>query len=251
MLRAPGIIVTLALVWGCAAGADDRPANIVVALQGKVLLQRDGWTGRSPLGVGTVVRLGDILDPQGDGKATILCSNLMLVSLVRVLGGVSCVADEPVIRWNGARLAPARSARFDFPVLVSPRATDIRESRPVIRWLPVENVSEYRVTIDGVNLKWTSPAINGSELTYPNNAPPLEPEIDYQVSVSGGGRSSREDGIPGSGFRVAGPKRVADLRILEQRVDRLGLSDTARQLVIFVCRSAPAIGRSRPACGER
>lgn len=225
-------LLTVALLWGCSAMADERPTNVVVAIQGKVLLQRDGWTGRSPLGFGTVVRLGDLLEPQGDGKATILCANLTLVSSVRVIGGVPCDVDEAVIRWNGARLAPARSARTDFPVLLSPRATDIVESRPWIRWLQAENVSEYRVTIEGANVKWTSPVVTGGELAYPNNAPVLEPEMDYQVSIVGGGRSSREEGLPGSGFRIAGAKRLADLKVLEQRVRALELSDNARRLAV-------------------
>jgi hypothetical protein len=215
------------------ASADEVPANLVVAVQGKVMVRRQTWTGASPAVVGTVLRLGDLVAPNGVGKASILCADLTLVTSGDAPAGIPCRPDgQSELRWNGARVAPARSASTDFPKLLYPRATDIMDGRPKIAWTAATGASSYQVSIEG-------PAVSGTEYTYPVSAPILKAETDYQVVVHGGGRSSREEGVPGSGFRLVGAPRQTAVRDFERRIGAVPLTDQARSQYSRLVRIVP------------
>lgn len=234
MMRPANLMTLASLLCGVhLAHAEDRPVDIVVAVKGKVALRRPNWTGTTPVVFGTVLQFGDLLSPEGDGKATILCADLTLASSANILEGVPChPGGQPELRWNGARVAPARSAAADFPKLLQPRATDLTDARPTIAWSPATGVGSYKVSVQGQNFEWTSPPTSGTEFEYPASAPSLKPETDYQVVVSGGGRDSREEGVPGAGFRLMGPVRTARVRDLERRIVAMALDDAPRRLAI-------------------
>jgi tetratricopeptide (TPR) repeat protein len=131
--------------------------------------------------------------------------------------------SEPVIRYDKARVVSARSGEQGFPSLISPRGTDVLDAKPLIRWSAIGGVDNYRVSVKGRDLDWTSDSVNGTELTYPTSAPPLKAEVDYQITIVGGGRSSSEEGAAGTGFRLAGESRVQEIRLLNKRIDDLKL----------------------------
>ena len=213
--------------------ADELAANLVVAVQGKVVVRRQAWTGTSPVVVGMVLRLGDILAPDGGGKASILCADLTLVTTGDVPAGIPCrPGGQSELRWNGARVAPARAASTDFPRLLYPRATDLMDGRPKMAWTAAAGVSSYQVSIEGPNFTWTSPALNGTEYVYPTTAPIVKAETDYQVVVRGGGRSSREEGAPGSGFRLLGAPRRTAVGDFERRIKTVPLTDLAHRFAL-------------------
>src|SRR5205085_992113 len=119
------VLFTFAVLLGTLtpACADEVPANLIVAVQGKVMIRRQTWTGASPAVVGTVLRLGDLVVPDGGGKVSILCADLTLAESGDTTAGIPCRPEgQPALRWNGARVAPARSASTDFPRLLYPRA---------------------------------------------------------------------------------------------------------------------------------
>jgi hypothetical protein len=216
-----------------SAFADDVAANLVVAVQGKVMIQRQNWTGTSPAVIGTVLRLGDLIEPDAGGKASILCADLKLATSDAAQAGVPCPpGSQTKLKWDGARVAPARSASTDFPRLLYPRATDILDGRPQIAWTPATSVSSYQVSIEGPNFTWTSPPVNATVYAYPTSAPALKAETEYQVVVRGGGSSSRDEGVPGSGFRLLGAARQSALRELKRHLEAIPLTNQARRLAL-------------------
>ena len=220
----------LAAVAGPAA-ADQKPAHTVVAIDGKIELQRQGSTGKSLLQVGTVLRLGDLLYPVEGAVATIACANLEVVRSGNAIAGVPCPVAKADISWDGARITAARSADQGFPSLLAPRATDILEPKPLIRWSAIAGVDTYYVMVEGRGLSWKSDPVKGTELRYPDSAPALAAETDYQVTILGGGRSSSEEGTPGAGFRIAGAPRVQEIQTLIARIEALKLAELPTRLL--------------------
>jgi hypothetical protein len=205
---------------------------MVVAVEGVVDLQRDGWSGSTRVHVGTLVVLGDLLIPKGQAKATILCTDMSVVTLADVAAGIPCPVDKPVLRHEGARVIAARSSGRAYPVLVSPRGTLILERRPTIRWRPVQGVDRHVVTIVGKGFSWTSPPVAGSELRYPDTQPPLARDVSYQISVQGGGASSADEGSTRAGFRIAGPETEAQAADASRRVAAAAVTPAARGLAL-------------------
>lgn len=225
-------ILPLTLLGTPPASAEPSPGHVVVDVRGAVDFQRSGWSGRSRVQVGTLLRLGDLLYPKEGSAMTIVCADL---SLARVSGAptpVPCRVERADITVRGYRVSAARSGGDAYPVLLAPRGTVVLEDRPTIRWLPVRSTTTHVVTVEGRNLRWQSAPLTANELAYPKTAPPLQPDVPYQVTVTAGARSSADDGQPGSGFMIANAELTAFIQTADQRVSALGLSASSHRIVL-------------------
>ncbi|HMG72769.1 MAG TPA: hypothetical protein VK582_04655 [Pyrinomonadaceae bacterium] len=111
------------------------------------------------------------------------------------------------IRTPDARNPPRGSdtAHSTYPIVISPRGTDLLTTRPTIRWsAPARSSVEtsYNVSIDRDGQPvWPPKTVKGTELVYPANEPELTPGL-YLVVVSTSTGSSDEEQVTDRGFVV-------------------------------------------------
>jgi tetratricopeptide (TPR) repeat protein len=85
---------------------------------------------------------------------------------------------QPAEPISGVLASTERSSRANqaqIPLLLSPRNSQVTDTRPTFHWQPVEGANGYRLLLtlpDGEVLTLETPDIG---LPYPTNAPPLEP----------------------------------------------------------------------------
>ena len=225
-----------AILNGCSIEkpVEAKRVNLLVTVEGKVQLKRDGWKAYVPVGFGTVVYPTDLL--KVEGKASVLCADLSIKSLER--GRCPCPTDRGWLEYQGARFSSRpRSAPSDVPYILYPRNTMVLESRPLLRW-HVTGVTSYTVSIvrDG-QVVWSQPNVIGDGIRYPDDAPSLQSGADYLLVVRDNAtlRVSTEDPMKGLGFRSIDD---ANRRVVMQRRDAILALDTlekpARQMALAV-----------------
>lgn len=225
--------VVCALAFAATAFADE-PAHLLVAVQGKVMLKRPGWTAFAPAAAGTVVHRGDLVRVPSPGRATVACADLSVHELpAGKFSGVPCpAAESAVLVYEGSLLNPTRSdAGEDVPVVIAPRRTKLLSSRPTLRWAPMPGVAKFTVAVRGGEVNWTKEVSDSTSVVYPADAPELKPGVDYKVTVIAGERSSDEISEPGLGFSIAGEAAAREIRAEAERIRTLGLPDDAAQLL--------------------
>lgn len=68
-------------------------------------------------------------------------------------------------------------------------------------------------------------------MSYPADAPALQPDVVYRVSVTASGRSSDDAAEPSSGFSVMGGEAAEQARAGLARIGQLGLAPDAARLL--------------------
>ena len=223
-------LLSMAATGSCWAA--DQPLHLVVAVSGAADWQREGWTGRSAIQPGTTLRPGDLVFVGAGGRITLVCADLQQMDVVAPGGGVPCAQGvPPQLIYRGVRISSARSAGQAYPVLKGPRSGVVTQAAPTIRWKPVSGITTYDVRVEGKGVDWRSGAVQGSQLEYPAQAPRLAPGPVYQVTITGGGRSSQDEGVPGTGFTVASAGLLEQHGKRLEQVRRLGLDAVSRALV--------------------
>ncbi|MBX3085575.1 MAG: hypothetical protein KF716_28320 [Anaerolineae bacterium] len=205
----------------------DAPAVSVVTQSSETArLRRNGWKGFSQLSTGAAVQFGDLIDPKG-GTVRVLCADLTERTITRP-GPLPCPRERGVLVQSGLSLAGwqrGQSEDVTIPFLITPRATDVLTTHPLIWWNTTIDAEGYRITVRGDGLNWSTdiddPAQN--QLEYPDDAPPLKRGQTYTVVVSElirhkVGHSSTEEDAPGMSFRVLGN---AEAEIIRENADRL------------------------------
>jgi hypothetical protein len=193
--------------------------HLLVSVEGKVRLEREGWQQSIPVGMGTIVQATDLLDVQS-GRAVILCADLN-VMVVTAHQRPPCSADVGVLDYQGARFSElVRAPRQDIPYILYPRNTLVLDAHPLLRWHST-GAPSYHVTIQPDEEKpiWQAEVV-GDQVRYPDQAPALQPDVEYLLVVQdhATGKTSAADKDKGLGFTV-----VDDLRrqeIVQQR-DRI------------------------------
>ena len=217
-----------------AAAFAEGPAHLLVAVQGKVLLKRPGWSASAPATAGTVLHRGDLVRVPSSGRATIACADLSVHELpAGKIGGVPCpAAESAVLVYEGSLLNPTRSdADEDVPVVTAPRRTKLLSSHPTLRWAPMPGVAKFTIAVRGGDVSWKKEVSDATSIAYPADAPELKPNVDYKVTVTAGERSSDELSEPGLGFSILGEAAAREVRAEAERIRALGLPDEAAQLL--------------------
>lgn len=211
--------------------------NLAVFTEGQVSIKRQGWTNYAPVVFGTSLRRGDLLRLGDSSRAKVVCSDLTLHEVSSGIVGVPCEGTQPLLRRpDGSMINATRSwpSNGSFPMVLSPRMTRLLSQHPVLRWTPVKGTTDYHVIVRGMNFYW-SRVYPGTEVTYPDAAPPLEAGVDYKliVETSGqNGRSSSEEPGLGLGFTMLGSKERKTVVEEERQIANLALPEGPTQFLI-------------------
>ncbi len=247
MKRLTMLITVLCLGTLILSGCDDedkskgatlqsKKVNLLVAVEGRVEIKREGWKEYVPVAFGTLVRSTDLLN--AEGNATLLCADLNLKAATGK-GRQPCPTEAGWLEYEGSRFdSGQRGSGPSVPYILYPRNTLVLESRPLLRWNDT-GASSYTVSIerDGKEI-WSQSDVVGNTIRYPDDEPALQPGADYSLTVqenTTGGHSSTEDKAKGLNFRLL---RSSEAALVEERRDEimaLELPDeSVRHLVLAV-----------------
>src|SRR5215813_1744791 len=216
----------------------DSGLNVIVALQGQVIMKRKGWSAFAPARLGTTLQRGDLLRLEGSSQAKVVCANLTISDVPRDLSGVPCPATRPILIYLGDKVTATRSyGEGAFPRVVAPRKTKLLDPRPTLRWTPVAGATSYKIIVRGQKARGQNPYWNMNvpsvtKLDYPAGAPPLEADTDYKLIVSASGHQSDEETEPGLGFALLRSDKAKEARDAEKKIRSLGLPDAPTRLLI-------------------
>ncbi len=218
-----------------------RLPNMLVSVNGQVVIRHPGSTEYTPATLGTKVEPGDTLRVL-TGSAAIFCGDEALwdkspfpLRPGRDLG-VPCTLGRPPRPLPDLTLLRGKPSEVtqEIPYVIFPRTGWVLSDRPLIRWHPLAGVDTYTVTLksdDG--LKRPPAVVTGHELVYPSLWPPLQANgATYVVIVEGGGRRSDEAGVTGLGFSLLPPDRIQRLREQEARLRKRPLQDLDLALLL-------------------
>jgi hypothetical protein len=253
-----GLIVAALILGMCGsptAGQPSHRVHLLVTVDGTVLLERENWRQSVPVGVGTILRVTDLIDVQG-GKAVVLCADLS-VKVVTAPERPPCPTDTGVLEYDGAKFGSfQRSASKDVPYILHPRNTLIVDPRPLLRW-NATGATSYTVSIVEIVEKektiWSQANVVGDRLQYPENAPALQPGIDYLLVVQANatGRMSTEDPAKGLGFQLMdNTKRQEVTKQRDAILSLTALDEQARKLALAVYYAGVVSGGRRAMYGE-
>jgi len=241
-----GILLLLVLAGGlpgCSGGATPTPPpdlgpNLLIETEGRVSLQRADWADYAPVSLGAEIRRGDLVRPDEGQAVKVLCADLSLHTLERKSGS-PCRVTEPVLVYGSARLLAPRADpnAGQIPYLLHPRNTDVLDERPVLRWHDTGAGSYTVAILQGGKALWQEMGVQGSEMRYPDDAPALEPGVDYLLAVTDEdtGRHSGEDEAKGLGFRVLGAEERSAIEARRDEILALPLEEAARRFALAVC----------------
>lgn len=209
------------------AGTDNEPVQL------KRLPQ--GWIAYHPASWGTTIQRGDLIQPPPNGTATILCADLTIHVLTHEAGS-PCQVTEPVLFWDGARIVNPMAPGQPIPFIISPRNTKILDEHPWLRWHDT-GANSYTVSIiEAGSAIWEQTGVTGSELLYPNDAPPLEPDVSYLLEVvdEDSGASSGQDPAVGLGFQLLASEDAAAVIQTRDDIMALPLDEAAKNFTLAV-----------------
>jgi hypothetical protein len=105
----------------------------------------------------------------------------------------------------------------DMPLLVAPRRTALLTNRPSFMWRAVSGATRYRVSVSSADGELWSREIEGLELLYPQDVPPLAPSSEYlwEVKALSDVETLRQEG---SVFQVLSAQETEAVRANLQRI---------------------------------
>lgn len=177
-----------------------------------------------------VVHFGDLLLVGGAHTSLVCDGGNDTVVLTQGPHAVPCSVGggKPILiggRAQNARLLDdstlGAGGAADFPMLLAPRATEILDPHPTLRWQCIPNVTVYHVNVRGAGLSWATSAASTAMLKYPNDAPELKRSQPYKLVITAGGRSSEEEDQPGLGFTLVSSEDEQRVHAAEAEIDGL------------------------------
>ena len=231
------LLLSLAACGGAQPTADpsagDGKEGIIVTVRGDATIKRAGWQNYAPAFFGAPLRKGDLLRLAVSARAVVACADLKLSELPAGVSGFPCKTgpEQSALVYAGRLAAPTRGEPGvgEYPVVVSPRKTRLLDPHPALRWTAVPGVTQYRVSLQGVD--WSTTIDGSTETVYPPDAPALVPGTVYRLIVEAGERSPTEEPGVGLGFELLGAGEVEAVRAAEAKIRALGLSDAATRLL--------------------
>lgn len=209
--------------------------NLLVEMEGEVLLKRATWSDYHPTAFGAALERGDLLRLSDGSQAKVLCDNL---TLWPVPGGAPSGVNsgcpqplEPGLMRASVKIGSTRGVDPWVPYVISPRATKLLTVKPTLRWNDT-GADSYTVQVRGGDLNWRQEDVTQTELAYPGE-PALEPGTFYLLVVEdSNGKSSQDEGLKGLGFSVLEEVEAERIRADADRIAGLGLSSEAKAFAI-------------------
>lgn len=197
-------------------------AHQVIESKGEVKAKRAGSEVFRPITVGTSVHSGDILYPSANSRVLILCDS---GAVWQVTPGIPAPVNancppSPVGKTIRSGFLPIISQQDkNLPYLISPRYTRLKDSYPFFRWNSVAGTKRYKVQLlANTGLVHWATTTEVTEIQYPKNAPPLEPNVNYLLIVeTDSGASSLQDAGGILGFFVLSPEKI---KTVEQEIQK-------------------------------
>ena len=211
--------------------------NLLVEIEGEVLLKRAAWSDFHPTAFGAALGRGDLLQLPRGAKATVLCDSLTVWQVpagvpANLTNGCPQSQDAILVRGRGGVAGTQRGTPDPLiPYTISPRATKLLNDKPVLRWND-SGADSYTVQVRGGDLRWRREGVTRSELVYPGE-PALEPGAFYLLVVEdSNGKSSQDEGLKGLGFSVLDEAEVERLRADAALVEGLSFSSEAEAFAV-------------------
>lgn len=208
----------------------EQGLNFLVSTTESVQLKRRDWFDYQPVSFGATIRHGDLILPPPGEVVTILCADLTVYTIEQEEGS-PCEVTNPDLFWDGVRIITPMAAPASFPYILYPRNTQILDAHPLLRWHDT-GASSYTVAIiEGGEPIWEQTGVTATEIRYPDDAPPLVPEIIYLLRVRDEetDKDSSEDPIPGLGFHLLDAETATQITATEAEIHALALDPAAQQ----------------------
>jgi hypothetical protein len=214
--------------------AEGSGFSILLIAEGEVQLKRTHWADFHPTSFGAMLYRGDQIKPALGAKAVVLCSNLS--SWLVPAGAPSglnngCPESAQTVLLRGKSQIGSTRGGTDplLPFIISPRATKLLNSKPILSWNPAPGANSYTIYISGLDWEET---VDTTEVAYPGD-PPLLPDTDYLLVVeTDDDKSSKNEGIAGLGFGLLSDTEAQKVRADEAKIRRLNLSEPANTFAI-------------------
>ncbi len=165
----------------------------VVEVRGANEIKRRGRQQSVPLHVGATVERGDILVLADDtAEVTLFCADFQFRT-VRGHSEASLPCDHSqLVQASDGLASPARDPDTlnpsTTPIVVSPRATIVRQARPPLRWLALRSAprdATYTITIKRGNTPICEDHVrNATTIPYPAHCPELDHGEGYALFVT-------------------------------------------------------------------
>lgn len=242
--RVPLSLILNLFIGGCLQFAQAQSdAHVITNVQGKVSVKRASRTKYVSAYMGMPVGNDDAFRLDSPGSVAIVtCSNGDQRTIERTHLTLQCQniaqGGKPVLppRYHAKRVSHVRGGPETdvFPVLVSPRMTNLLTPYPVIRWLPAKEATSYKVSVlQGPGEVWSTSVSNATEVQYPQEPKfALVPGKAYRVIISTDTHSSTEEKMPNYGFSLLLPDEVKRIKEAEAKIRGLHLPDTPTRLLV-------------------
>jgi len=213
----------------------EQGLNFLVSTTESIQLKRDNWSDYQPIAFGTTIRRGDLILPPSGEEVTILCADLSVHTIDQEAGS-PCQVVSPKLYWDGTRIVNPMAAPIAIPYILYPRSTQIVDEQPWLRWHDT-GAGSYTVSIiQGGEAIWQETGVAGTELHYPDNAPPLNSGVDYLLEVvdEDSGTSSTQDPLKGLGFRLSSSEAKTLITQTQNEIHTLSLDASAQSFALAI-----------------
>ncbi len=222
--------------------ANTPSLNLLVIVQGEVLLKRKEWSEYHRTPFGTVLGPLDRIRLADDAQAAVLCDDDLSLQAIAADGNVPVgiknycgPSEKPVIKRGGVSVSNPRGSDLSIPYIISPRSTDLLTRTPILRWNAPRNADSYIVRImQGAEVIWEKGDVTQTELVYPG-MPQLKPDVHYnlvvETEVRGKKVSSTEEQKLGLDFRLLEETEIEQIQANANTIDNHPLDDEAKAFV--------------------
>jgi len=202
-------------------GEDAVLPNIVVQVEGQVLLRRVGWEDFLPAGFGTVVGPGDLLQVPDGAQAAVFCGDIALwdegpqtLPGDGAEHGVPCQAGRPPRPWPDVAALRGEDDP-DQAYVIRPRDSALLSASPELRWSEPGTEESYAISVVAIlsddGLERSPLEGSGGEMAWPSDWPPLEEGATYVLLV-GEGSTAETGSYTGIGFWLLPEEEVQQVQ---------------------------------------
>jgi hypothetical protein len=173
-----------------------NPFHLLLHAKGSVALRKPAWTAYSPISFGAAIAAEDLVRIGAGASITVACADLSILTLSDSAPAPLPCPDGDALVVHPRELLMRGAVVHDCPALLFPRAGNLRDPRPEIRWAAIEATRDYKVALDAGAFHWErdtqiGPGASEGRLPYPAGEAPLPLDGEAAIVISGALHSSR------------------------------------------------------------